>query len=219
MRLESNRKSKKGGDNMKCIVLQVMSFGMLIVNTCWATSTLNYQTTVLDVIDGNTIVISNKVFKHGIQRRSDSNVELDGIATPRIEQLGGKEAKAFLERLVKGKSVNIIELTDQDRSRGAWVFVGPDEVCVNLRLVEEGHAWLVDPRAHYAVSMGKPKEAYGKLKTAFQKAKEKKRGIWADDNPVPPWEWIKNHPKKDEAQPKEGGGGVIQKAPIKTGIE
>ncbi len=191
---------------MKCIVLQVMSVGMLIVNTCGATRTLSYQTTVLDVIDGNTIVISNKVFKHGIHLRSDGNVELDGIATPRIEQLGGKEAKAFLTKLVKGKRVNIVEQTDRDQSRGAWVFVGLDDECVNLRLVEEGHAWLVDPRARFAVSMGKPKEAYSKLKTAFQKAKEQKRGIWTGDNPIPPWEWIKIHPKKDEAKLKEDSG-------------
>lgn len=188
---------------MKRFVLQVIGFGLLMVNTCWATKTLSYQTSVLDVIDGDTIVISNKVFKHGIQLRSEGNVELDGVAAPGVEQTGGKEAKAFLEKLVKGKSVNIVELTDQDRSRGAWVFVGPDETCVNLRLVEEGHAWLVEARAQFAVSMGKPKEAYGKLKNAFQKAKENKKGIWAAENPIPPWEWIKNHPMKEGAPPEK----------------
>lgn len=188
---------------MKCFVLQVISIGLLTANTCVASRTLSYQTTVLDVIDGNTIVISNKVFKHGIELKSEGNVILDGVVAPKVEQSGGKEAKHFLERLLKGASVSIIELTDQGRSRGAWVYVGPEKECVNLRLVEEGHAWLVEPQAHFAVSMGMPKNAYSKMQDAFNRAKEQRKGIWARENPVPPWKWIKSHSNEEEAQPEK----------------
>ncbi len=188
---------------MKGFAIRSISVGLLWASTCMASRTLSYKTTVLDVIDGNTIVISNKVFQHGIELKAEDNVVLDGVASPKLEQTGGKEAKHFLEGLVKGKVVTIIELTDQGRSYGAWVFVGPDEECVNLRLVEEGHAWVVEPRAQFAVSMGKPKKAYARLDKARNQAEEQKKGIWASEDPVPPWEWIKNESREKETKPQK----------------
>jgi len=169
---------------------------------CFATVTQNYHSRVVGVADGNTLVVSNKVLRGNITLLGESMVILDGVRTPNLDQPGGVEARSFLEGLVKGKEIFVVELTDMGKSRGAWVFIGDSE-CVNCRLVEEGHAWLVQPQAHFAVSLGKPKDAFVKLKTAFQKAKEQKKGIWATENPIPPWEWIKNHPKKAEAQPGE----------------
>lgn len=83
---------------------------------------------------------------------------------------------------------------------GAWAFVGEEKKSVNVLLIEEGKAWAIEPRF---TSDPKARQEYMKMKDAFQKAKEQKKGIWATENPVPPWEWIKNHPKKAEAQPEE----------------
>ncbi len=162
---------------------------------CFATVTQNYHSRVVRVDDGNTLVVSNKVLRGSITLLGESMVILDGVRAPNLDQPGGAEARAFLEGLVKGKEIFVVELTDMGKSRGAWVFINDGE-CINLHLVEEGHAWLINPRSHFAVSFGKPKEAYGKLTNAFQKAKEQKRGIWAADNPIPPWEWKKQ--RKDD---------------------
>lgn len=190
--------------------VNVMKWGSIILiialslcsQLCLATVTQSYQSTVVRVADGNTLIVSNKVLRGNITMTGEATIILDGIRAPHLDQPKGAAAKTFLQELVKGREVFVVEYTDMGKSRGAWVYIGDSE-CVNLLLAEEGYAWSIPARAHFAVSIGKPKESYRKMKAAFQKAKEQKKGIWADDNPIPPWEWIKNHPKKEEAQPEE----------------
>lgn len=157
--------------------------------------TLRYNSVVVDVVDGDTIIVSNRVYK-SVTLRGLHTVELDGVDAPELDQPSGQEAKVFLENLLKGKQVYVIELTDQNKSQGGWVFAGECEQSVNVRLIEEGQAWLIAPHAYYAIASRKPKESYDKMKNAYKLAKEQKVGIWAKDDPVAPTEWIKQQKKK-----------------------
>jgi len=87
-----------------------------------ATKRMEYQTTVVDVLDGKSIVISNKVFVTGFEILSNEKIELDGVDSPDLDQPRGKEAHEFLKNAVKGQRVKIIELTDGGRSQGGVGF-------------------------------------------------------------------------------------------------
>lgn len=188
---------------MKPFAVSVWLCCLLVADSSLATVTLMYRAHVVDVIDGNTIVVSNRVLDGGTRFPGIALVHLDGVAAPELDQPGGKEAKTFLEQLLKGKEVAVVELTDMGRSQGAWVFIGEDEKNVNVLLIEQGKAWLTEPRAKFAASLGKPRQASEKMREAYQKAKDRKLGVWASENPVPPWEWIEKHRNQKEgpAQP------------------
>jgi endonuclease YncB( thermonuclease family) len=147
-----------------------------------ATKSVEYQTTVVDVLDGKTIVISNKVFDTGIEILSKETIELDGIDSPEMDQPGGKESHDFLKSTVKGQRVKIIELTDCGRSQGGWVFHKAQTNSVNLVMIEKGLAWSKKQQITSVVPLEK-------MKKTQEEAKEAKKGLWSLDNPVPPWEW------------------------------
>ena len=152
--------------------------------TAHATKRLEYQTTVVDVLDGKSIVISNKVFVTGFEILSNEKIELDGVDSPELDQPGGKEAHEFIKNAVKGHRVRIIELTDSGRSQGGWVFQKGQTNSVNLLMVETGMSWVKNQQITSVVPQDK-------MKKAQEKAKEAKKGLWSLDNPVPPWEWRK----------------------------
>lgn len=177
-------------------VYRVLILACLVASlptSIYATGTIQYSAMVVDVVDGNTIIVSNRV-SGPITMLGQHTIILDSIAAPDLSQQGGQDAKVFLETKIKDRIITVVELTDRGKSRGAWVFVGEAEKSVNVSMIEEGKAWLADAKA---VSEPKSRRELSKIKDAFLKAKDQKTGIWADDNPVPPWEWRKDHPKKE----------------------
>lgn len=172
------------------VVVMVVS-GMVQLGV--ADTTVSYRARVVEVIDGDTLVVSNKVLIGDITLKGEAMVKLDGMHAPKMDQPGGQEAKAFLERLVKDKDVRVVELTDMGESRGAWVFISDEQKSVNAQVIEDGHAWLVKPRA---ISFPKLQEEYLKMGDIYRKAKDIKTGIWAFENPIPPWEWATQRKKE-----------------------
>ena len=156
----------------------------MMATASWADVTISYRGTVVDVRDGDSIVISNKQFQGGVTLRADRPIELDAVAAPALDQPGGEDAKRFLVELLKGKTVDVVELTDMGQSRGAWVFL--DDQCVNVLLVQYGFAWIRKANV-YSRTRGAEK----RLEPALVEAKAKKLGIWAQEKPIPPWEWMK----------------------------
>jgi len=185
-RTEPNGTLWKAG-RMIFVLIITMSLAVVFLyapTTAYATKTIAYRTVVVDVVDGDTIVVSNRVFNWETYRGLHT-LELDCVDAPTLEQSGGQEAKTLLERLLLGKEVLVTELTDRDQSKGAWVFVGSKNENANLRLIEEGRAKIAEPRAHYAIKSKDPKKAYSKMKEAQRNAKERKAGIWGSTNHTP----------------------------------
>ena len=178
---------------MKRILATSLLLFLISTSSSWATRRLVYETQVVDVLDGDTIIISNKVFKSGATIRYIGTVDLDGIDAPELDQPGGAEAKTFLLNELKGKSISIMELTDRDKSQGGWVFRRHDNQNVNLLMVKKGLAWARKPKVHRACSSAT-------LTDAQAEAQKEKHGLWSRESPVPPWEWLKEHPPKKERQ-------------------
>ena len=73
------------------------------------------------VIDGDTI--------HVIRNDNTTKVRLHGIAAPEMDQPGGKEATAFLERYAEGKAVRcVLEETRTEKFEMGTCFVGGQDL-------------------------------------------------------------------------------------------
>jgi endonuclease YncB( thermonuclease family) len=135
-----------------------------------------FQATVLQVADGDTIVV--RTADH-----EQVKIRLYGIDAPESKQKGGAEATAALKPL-QGKTVKVVEMdTDQDvRTVDMNVaLVEHEGRSVNLDQVAQGHAW------HYG-KYCKDEPICGQIQAAETEARKEKRGIWAGE-PVAPWEW------------------------------
>lgn len=126
---------------------------------------------VVSVHDGDTLTV--------LEGTTQIKVRLAEIDAPELKQPFGTRAKFALASRVFARDVRV-ECAGKDRYGRVLgtVFLGQESV--NLWLVRNGWAWRYEK---YSKS-----EA---LKAAQDVAKNGKLGLWADPNPIPPWEWRK----------------------------
>jgi endonuclease YncB( thermonuclease family) len=102
-------------------------------------------------------------------------VRLNGIDAPELGQPSGQASKRALSDLVFGKQVTLhTSGTDRYKRTLARVTVGDIEV----QMIVTGHAWHYSRYDHTAA-----------LEAAERNARAARRGLRADGEPVPPWEW------------------------------
>lgn len=126
---------------------------------------------VTRVIDGDTIWVTDTAGKHKIR--------LEKIDAPERDQPYGHESTQFLESLIYDLQVEV-QWTDKDqygRILGIVYFNGED---VNLAMVKNGYAW------HYSFNDNTLEYA-----EAEKKARQGRRGLWAAESPINPYEWRK----------------------------
>lgn len=181
----------------RLLIIPMLMLGLPIPT--FADVTRRYSTTVVDVIDGNSIVGSSPFFPEE-SKEPVRMVKLDGVDAPEPDQPSGNEARQFLLELLKGKEVTVIDYTDRGKSRGAWLFL--DGKCVNVELVRKGLAWPVAPTFP---QYQRPKEA-AQMATALAEAKAGKRGVWKEENPTPPSKRRKSH--QEAATPRATNAAV-----------
>ncbi len=119
---------------------------------------------VTKVLDGDTLVIGT------------TTVRIHGIDAPEAGQSYGREATAALKPL-EGYAVRFRAI-DVDRygRTVAKVYYGEEDI--GLLMIRAGHAW------HYA--RYDQSRAY---RDAEAEAQSARRGLWAEDSPVAPWDW------------------------------
>ena len=124
---------------------------------------------VVRVIEGDTLEVIHK----GVAER----VRLNGIDCPERGQAYGSHAKKFTSQRVFGKQVTVKTYgLDQGRRTMGEVIL-PGGMSLNRELVKAGLAWWNRKSA--------PQDET--LKRLEEEARNKKRGLWADPTPVPPW--------------------------------
>ncbi len=105
-------------------------------------------------------------------------VRLFGIDCPEMDQPFGREARGILERLVDDRPIRL-EPVDRDRyGRMVAVAFTEDGRNINHELVRQGAAWQY---RQYDDS-----EEVAQME---RDARQAGRGLWAEPNPVPPWDW------------------------------
>ena len=130
---------------------------------------------VVGVIDGDTIDV--------LHNSQSERIRLNGIDCPEKGQAFGKKAKQFTSTLVYGKEVRIQVLRKDRHGRTVADVVLPDGTNVSRELVKAGLAWWYRQYSK-DTSLGALEE----------EARQAKHGLWADPNPIPPWEL--RHPKQ-----------------------
>ena len=136
---------------------------------------------VTEVHDGDTITLANFQFTY--------RVRLVDIDAPELEQPRGKDSRTSLRELCMLKRA-IVETKGEDRfgrTLGHVTCVGVD---ANAEQVRRGWAWVF---IRYA-----PK--HSSLFALERDARLGKRGLWADDAAVPPWEWRQSRATQRPAQ-------------------
>jgi endonuclease YncB( thermonuclease family) len=140
-----------------------------LVFVLWGMVATADQPKVISVYDGDTL----KVVQNGQQ----TTVRLQGIDAPEIGQPFGTKSRDHLAALAKGKMVTVHEHGHDKygRTLGRIEIEGED---VNQTMVADGMAW------HF-----RRFDKSAELAAAEEKARDAKRGLWADKASVPPWEW------------------------------
>jgi len=134
---------------------------------------------VVGIADGDTIT----VLREGKQQ---VKIRLYGIDCPERGQAFSRKAKQFISEMVFGKEVEV-EPVDVDRYGRLVALVTISESLVNEELVNAGFAWV------YTRYCDRP--ICERWKVLENEAREAKRGLWADPNPLPPWEFRRQERK------------------------
>ena len=142
---------------------------------------------VIAVIDGDTLLLQPLDSSRAHTRFY--KLRLADIDAPEKDQPFGEEAKQELAKLVLHQQIRVVTVaTDHYGRRIGWVHLerAPRaEMNVNVELVQRGWAWaLTRHRSH------------PQLLAAQQQALHSRRGLWAEEQPVPPWIWRKRFPYK-----------------------
>ena len=133
---------------------------------------------VVGVAGGDTIKV--------MRAHKQVKILLYGIDTPEHGQPFSKEAKQFTSDMVFGKVVEVHRM-DTDRYGRTVALVALDKQLLNEELVKTGLAWVYD----YDCS-----EMICETWKSFQlRARLDKLGLWADSNPLPPWEFRRKERK------------------------
>jgi endonuclease YncB( thermonuclease family) len=139
------------------------------------------QATLVRVVDGDTLEVT--VLSSGAPPSERRMVRLLGVDAPESAQTGGAEAALFVREWMGPVPDLVIEVESTDRYGRvvAEVFRADrtDDPSLNAALLAGGHAWWY---REYAPD----REDFARLERT---ARETRRGLWGNDDPVEPWVW------------------------------
>lgn len=127
---------------------------------------------VVGVADGDTISV--------MHNDRAEKVRLNGIDCPEKHQAYGARAKQFTSERLFGQIVTVIVSGTDRYGRTLGEVILADGTSLNRTLVEEGLAWWY---RRYSDDDA--------LRQLEEEARAAGRGLWADREPVPPWEFRK----------------------------
>ncbi|MDG4554396.1 MAG: thermonuclease family protein [Candidatus Competibacter sp.] len=145
---------------------------LLLAGLLWplAVHAAEFGGRVVAIGDGDTLTVQT-----GDNRRV--RVRLAGIDAPEHDQPYGAAATRSLTALALNRIVRVRRVAEDDYGRvvGAVVADGRD---LDAEQIRRGMAWVY---RRYARSR--------RLYALEAEAKQARRGLWADPNPIPPWDW------------------------------
>lgn len=131
---------------------------------------------VVSVADGDTVTVLDDT-------NTQHKIRLSGIDAPEKKQPFGQRSKQSLSDLVFAKAVTVeTDKRDKYGREVGKVLVGG--VDANLVQVQRGFAW------HYkAYEREQPATDRKVYADAENEARAARRGLWAEAEPMPPWEF------------------------------
>jgi endonuclease YncB( thermonuclease family) len=143
---------------------------------------------VVGVSDGDTVTILDA-------EKTQHKVRVAGIDAPEKAQPFGQRAKQRMSALVFGKEVrlegNKRDLYGRTVSK-VWVSPPDCQRCpqtldAGLAVLSSGLAWHY--KKYQNEQLPEDRELYA---ITEEEARSNRSGLWAEANPVPPWEWRKS---------------------------
>jgi endonuclease YncB( thermonuclease family) len=167
---------------------------------------------VIAVLDGDTVLV-----KGG---NSLKKIRMAGIDAPEKAQTFGETSRRSLTEMVLGKQVKIAsEAVDQYGRMVARLSV--DGLDVNAEQIRRGMAWAAtgwrqSRRAPVGVPLAGENSRFHnnrELLALQEEAKQAPRGLWAQSDPMPPWEWRKLHPSVLSEPPPSSVAATVARVP------
>ncbi len=141
---------------------------------------------VVSVADGDTITLLDG-------NRQQHKIRLAGIDAPEMGQAFGKASKANLSRLIYRNQVEVEwHKTDKYKRLVGKVVIDGTDVC--LEQIKAGLAWHY--KKYEREQPPRDRMSYAQAETQARKAR---LGLWADKQPVAPWEWRARSQVKGDA--------------------
>ncbi len=131
---------------------------------------------VVRIVDGDTLVVLDAT-------NTQHKTRLAGIDCPERRQPWGTRAKQALSDYAFGRDVTV-EWNKLDRYKRVVGKVLDGERDVNLALVRDGMCWWYRKYANEQSQVDRIL-----YEAAEAKARDERKGLWSDPNPIPPWEW------------------------------
>jgi len=128
---------------------------------------------VVGIADGDTISV--------LREGKAVKIRLYGVDAPEKAQAYGTQARKFTGDLVFQRTVTVVVHTTDRYGRLVGEVLLPDGRSLGHELVRAGLAWWYRSYA--------PKDTT--LAQLEAEARTAKRGLWADAQPIPPWQWRK----------------------------
>jgi micrococcal nuclease len=146
---------------------------LFLLGTLNAAHAEKFSAKVIAVMDGDTVLI--------LRDNMPIKVRLAEIDAPEKAQAFGEESKQSLAELVLNKQVRVDSQAIDDYGR-LVALIKVDELNVNYEQVQRGMAWVYSRFNKSEVFLGLQNEA-----------KQAKRGLWTQTDPIPPNKWRKDN--------------------------
>ncbi|MBO6564811.1 MAG: thermonuclease family protein [Pseudomonadales bacterium] len=139
---------------------------------------------VIKVTDGDTITIRS----NGEEMR----VRLSGIDAPESDQPFGRQSTKKLSSIVKRKEVRVeTNKTDRYGRVLGKIWVQPSDCSDCGKTLDVNHAQVLSGMAWWYRQYANEQspEDRGRYESAEDEARKRGWGLWADTNPIAPWDW------------------------------
>jgi endonuclease YncB( thermonuclease family) len=134
---------------------------------------------VVNVTDGDTLVISNTANQH-------LRLRIQGIDAPEVGQSFGSDAQSYLAKLLTGKTVSV-EFDPRGKPDDAGRVIAKvylDGLDIGLEQIKAGLAWFC--KDYKKEQTESDRYSYAE---AEKEARLAKRGLWKDASPQSPWDY------------------------------
>jgi endonuclease YncB( thermonuclease family) len=135
-----------------------------------------WRGSVVGISDGDTIKVLTPA-------KQQIRVRIAFIDCPETGQAFGSRAKQAMSELVFGKDVELRPYTI-DRYGRLVAVVYIDGIDTGLDLLTAGLAW-----PYYRYLPEAPSSLQDSYRSAAERAKAARLGLWSDPEPIAPWEW------------------------------
>ncbi|MBY0589082.1 thermonuclease family protein [bacterium] len=119
----------------------------------------------------------------------EKEVRLWGIDSPEgnTRQPFAEDARAYARQLAHRKNITLAVHDRDQYGRLVGEAFLPDQSSLNEQMIRAGWAWHFRRHAAEKTSFARAEED----------ARQEGRGLWQDANPIPPWDWRRDHRPKE----------------------